>query len=354
MLSIMQGRVQIASNQIVVGTDTHKQTHTYSALSSVGGVLGTETFPATLIGHQKALTWARQFGDIAAFGIECAANYGAGLARFIRDQNIPVVEVNVVDKQARARAGKTDEYDSITAGRLLLSGQCQDEAKQLEGPFLAISVVLNARDSAVRMQTKANNQVKAALVRCADEYRAGFDGLTTLALHKKLANSRPRVTDSQYSVKNTLRLLSARYLFLKDEIKEHDKQLKELVVPLAPQLLECEGIGLVGAATILSVVGSNLTRINGRDGFCRLAGVSPKPVSSGMTDKHRLDRGGNRQLNKVLYTAAMTRSQKKDSATAVYIEKRLSSNKTRKDALRCLKKYIAREVYSVLLKVYEK
>jgi len=119
VLNIMSSKVKIASNQIVVGVDTHKNTHTYSVLNATGGVLGTKTFPATLIGYAKALEWVKQFGPIAAFGIECAANYGAGLARFILSQNILVTEVNIVDKQARARAGKTDEYDSVTAGRPL-------------------------------------------------------------------------------------------------------------------------------------------------------------------------------------------------------------------------------------------
>ena len=358
MKPIVPSHVQVVTQPLpdsTLGVDTHKDTHTYAVLTNAGVKLGVKTFSTTQVGHAAAVSWARTLGNITAAGVECSANYGAGLTRYLQSQSIPVVEVNVVDKQARARAGKTDEYDAVSAARLVLSGRCASPAKELTGLFFDLAVLINARDSAVKAQTQTMNVLKAVLVKSPDEYRQSVvtKSGTSLALVKKLASTRPNLGQEYFIIRTTLKSLAARWLALRDEAMSYEATMLSLMTPVAKELLDYEGIGVVGAGIILSHVGADLSRFSNRDDFCKLAGVSPRPVSSGMTDRYRLDRGGDRQLNKAMYHAAMTRARKPESASAAYIEKRVTQGKTKRDAVRCLKKYIARDIYTILLSVYK-
>lgn len=331
------------------GVDTHKDAHVAAALDPVGRVLGTESFPATAAGYRDLLRWLRGFGQLGKVGVEGTGAWGAGLTRHLRDHDVEVVEVTRPNRQHRRRHGKSDPADAVSAARAVLAGDATGIPKAASGAIESIRVLQIARRSAMKARTQAANQLHSVLVTAPDELRRTFAGLNTTAIVDRA--SRLRVTDATSpaaAAKITLRTLARRWQSLTDEITTLDDHLEDLTATAAPRLVELNGVGTQTAAALLTAAGDNPERLHAEGSYASLCGASPQDANSGKrTGRHRLNRGGDRQANAALYLIVLSRLRW-DPATKAYMARRTAEGKTTKEVIRCLKRYVARQVYKAI------
>lgn len=334
---------------IVVGVDTHKYIHVAVALSALGARLGATTLPVSRAGYQQIIAWARSLGTIAAFGVEGTGSYGAGLARALRDDGHRVLEINRPDRSARRRNGKDDMLDAEAAARAVLSGNSAAEPKAGNSSVEMIRHLKIARDAAVKAKTQAMLTIKAIIVGAPSDLRERLDGIRgRVALVRHLAALRPGpIISTTASAKAVLRATARRWLALHEEIAEHDRELDALVSVTAPQLTAAQGIAKVTAAELLLLAGDNPERIRSEGAFAKLCGACPIPASSGRTTRRRLNRGGNRQANAALHRIVVTR-MRGHKPTIDYVARRMKEGKTKPEIMRCLKRYVAREVFALI------
>jgi len=325
---------------VVVGVDTHKDVHVAAVISRLGELLAHQAFPTTAVGYRQLLAWARSFGIVRRAGVECTGSYGAALSRFLRRENIQVIEVNQPDRAMRRKRGKTDAVDADAAARAVLSGRAVATPKTGEGPAADMRVLRLAKDSAVKARTQAVNQLKAVLVGIDPELRESLSSLSGSALITRCAE----LTCIEDAAIFTLRLLARRIQQLTREVKELTHRIAECVRAHRPELLEVIGVGPDSAAALLIAVGDNPDRLATEASFAALCGVSPVEQSSGKTQRRRLNRGGNRQANAALYRIVITRLRR-DQRTRTYLERRTKQGKSKREIIRCLKRYVAREIY---------
>ena len=336
--------------EVIIGVDTHLDRHVAVAIDGQGVRLGENHVPATTCGYEELERWSRSLGQVRAFGIEGTGSYGAGVTRFLADRSYTVIEVNRPDRSVRYRKGKSDPTDAEMAARGVLSGVADATPKSGEGEVEMIRMLRSARDSAVKARTQAGNQMKALVVTAPAKLRETLDGLTTSALTKRCRNFRPsRLDDPKAAAKYTLRSLACRYRHLSDEVRDLDAEIKRLTRSIAPTLVDAFGVGPTTAATLLVVAGSNSDRLRSEAAFASLCGVNPIPASSGKTNRHRLNRGGDRQANAALYRIVLVRLCH-DPRTQAYMRRRTTEGMSKRDIIRCLKRYVAREVYSAIRK----
>jgi len=337
------------SDLVVVGVDTHKAFHVAAVIDSVGGLLGSTTVPATAAGYAQLVAWARSFGRLERAGVEGTGSYGAGLARHIAERGIAVIEVNRPDKSTRRRRGKTDAIDAESAARAVLSGYAHGTAKSADGPVEMLRMFKLAKDSAMKSRTQAINQLRAVLVNTEPSLRESLSGLGTTRLVQRCARLLPEDGgDALAASKYTLRLLARRIQNLTAEIEDLQREIHRVVTAHRPQLLEGYGLGPDTAATLLITAGDNPDRLRSEASFASLCGVCPVEASSGNTSRRRLSRGGDRRANAAIYRIALSRLRW-DQRTQSYLQRRIAEGKTKREALRCLKRDIARELYPLLL-----
>jgi len=336
--------------EVVLGVDTHRDIHVAAVVTLVGGLADTGSFPATAAGYRQMVTWARSIGVVERAGVECTGSYGAALSRYLQAEGICVIDVNQPDRATRRKRGKTDTVDAESAARGVISGRSDSIAKTGDGLVEAMRVLKLARDSAVNARTKAINQLRAILVGADPQLRESLAGLgpgTLVRACAHLDDSGQDASEVQRTVIYTLRLLANRILELKAESYELHKRIGDLVARHAPQLLERPGVGPDSAAALLIAAGDNPQRLRRESSYAALCGVSPVEASSGNTQRRRLNRGGDRQANAALYRITMSRLRW-DERTRRYLAKRMAEGKTRREAIRCLKRYIAREIFRLL------
>jgi transposase len=316
----------------------------------MGELLDSAAFPATEAGYRRLLGWARQHGQLLRAGVECTGSYGAALARHLRAEGVDVVEVNQPDKAHRRKRGKTDAIDAEAAARAVLSGRASATAKTADGRVEALRVARMARNSAINASTKAINQLKAILVTASPALRESLTGLGPATLIRRCAELPDPPADAtpvEQTVVVTLRILAARVRALKAEAYQLHKHLRALVDEHAPELLSRPGIGPDSAAALLIAAGDNPERLRGEASYAALCGASPVEASSGKTQRRRLSRGGDRQANAALYRIALSRLRW-DARSQQYLQRRIDDGRTRREAIRCLKRYIAREVFALI------
>jgi transposase len=337
--------------EIVVGIDTHKHTHTAVALNALGARLGAMTVPVSRDGYRRIETWARAFGPVRAFGIEGTGSYGAGLSRALREAGHRVLEVNRPDRSARRRHGKDDTLEAEAAARAVLGGQATAEPKSGTSSVEMIRHLKIARDAAVKAKTQAMLTLKAIIVSAPAELREQLEGIRgKLALVRHLTKVRPGpMVSTTASAKAALKAIAGRWLALDEEIEAHDRELEALVSASAPDLRAARGIATATAAEMLPLVGDNPERIRSEGAFAKLCGACPIPASSGRTNRHRLNRGGNRQANAALHRVVVTR-MRFHQPTIDYVGRRTGEGKTKAEIMRCLKRYVAREIFGLLRK----
>ena len=334
--------------QLVIGVDTHQDEHVAVAIDRQGVRLGDQRLSANTLGYGALEQWARSLGEISAFGIEGTGSYGAGLARFLTGRGYTVAEVNRPDRSVRRRKGKSDPTDAESAARAVLAGVADATPKSGEGEVEMIRMLKSTKDSAVKARTQAINQMKAIVVTAPAELREKLDGLSSSALVARCKSFRPgRLDCPTAAAKYALRSLACRYQQLSKEVRDLEGELERLTRSAAPALLSMFGVGADTAATLLVVAGSNPERLHSEAAFASLRGVSPIPASSGRTNRHLLNRGGDRQANAALYRIVLVRLRY-DSRTIAYTDRRIGEGLSKTEIIRCLKRYVARQVFSAL------
>jgi transposase len=333
-----------------LGVDTHSDAHVGVALDGVGRRLGVLAVNNSEAGYAELVRWVLGFGAPVAAGVEGTGSYGAGLSRFLRARGVRVVEVNRTSRQHRRRHGKHDAADAEAAARAVMAGTASGEPKGADGTAESVRALQIARRSAVKARTQAANQLHALLSTTPDELREGLRGIPTKHLAGKAARFRcgARPVDPPAATKFALRSVARRYRALSEEIAELDAQIELLVREAAPELVALEGVGPDTAATLLVAAGDNPERLKSEAAFAHLCGTAPVRASSGKVVRHRLNPGGNRDANRALHVVALNRLRR-DPRTQEYVSRRSSEGKSKKEAMRCLKRYIARETYRALL-----
>ena len=333
---------------ITGGVDTHSEVHVAAALDPVGGLLGTREFPATAAGYASLLGWLGKFGDVALVGVEGTGSYGAGLARYLAARGVRVVEVDRADRQDRRRKGKSDPLDAVSAARAAQSGRASGEPKGRDGAVEAIRALMVAKRSARNERTQAINQARALNLTGPDDLRARYARKRAAALAEAIAALRPRPGDAAgYAVRTALRELGRRVEFLDAQIERLDDLIVPLVAVRAAGLLSLYGIGPDTAAMLLIAAGDHPGRLRSEAAWAHMCAVAPIPASSGKTRRHRLNRGGNREASHALWRIVITRMSA-HPATRAYVKRRTAEGLSKKDIIRCLKRYVAREVYPYL------
>ncbi len=338
--------------EVIVGVDTHKHVHAAVAIDALGTRRGSTTVPVSAEGYRALEAWARSFGPVRAFGVEGTGSYGAGLSRFLRERGHAVLEVDRPSRRVRHRKGKSDPLDAEAAARAVLGGQAVGLPKSGTGAAEMIRHLKAARDTAVKARTQAMLTLKALIVGAPSALRERLErlgGRTALVRH--LAALRPGSIDStEASAKAGLRALARRWLALDEEIGTHDAHLERLTRLSAPELVEAHGMGAGTAAEMLLLVGDNPERIRSEGAFAKLCGACPIPASSGKTSRHRLNRGGDRRANAALHRVVVVR-MRRHTPTLDYVRRRRAEGKSTREIIRCLKRFVAREIYGYLCRL---
>ena len=332
-------------DRITAGVDTHLDVHVVAALNAIGGLVGIESFPTTAVGYRALLGWLRGFGEVVKIGVEGTGSYGAGLTRFLLSEGVDVVEVDRPNRQVRRRRGKSDPQDAVNAARAALSGEADGLPKTRNGAVEAIRTLRLVRSSARKERTRALNQMRSIVSTAPEQLRAELRDLTIHRLVERAAAYRPaNGNDVVGATKFALRLLARRVRALDVEIAELDAQLTPLVTATAPELLAQPGVGIDSAGALLVAAGDNPQRLRSEASFAHLCGVSPIDASSGKQLRHRVNIGGDRQANAALWRIVLVRLSH-DPTTRAYLQRRVKDGLTKKEAIRCLKRYIARDLY---------
>jgi transposase len=334
--------------ELVIGVDTHKDTHTAAMVAAATGAVVTQaTVPATPAGDQQLLQLAGRHPGQRVWAIESTGGYGAGLTRFLAAHQEQVVELDRPKRTARRHGAKSDPLDATRAAREALS---RDQLAQprAAGHRAALSVRLTARRSAVQAATDAQRQLHALVVAAPDTLRGRLRGLTTPRLVSTCARFQLRANlDSETAATiASLRALARRIQLLNAEIADHSRAITILVRAWRPDLLGRCGVGPIVAATVLCAW-SHAGRCRTDAAFAMLGGAAPIPASSGQTVRVRLNRSGDRQLNQALHLVVLTRLRY-DPATRAYAQRRRAEGKTNREIRRCLARYVARQLYRLL------
>jgi transposase len=337
------------STEIIVGVDTHAEQHTAAAVNALGQIVATIEIPTTRRGFKNLVCWARRLGRFERAGVEGCGAYGAGLARYLIEAGIEVVEVDRPNRQRRRRRGKSDLTDAESAARAVLAGDASTVPKDTTGRVETVRILHLTRRSAVKAKTQAGNQMKDIILTAPEHIRSQLRGKTTRQRVRICATWRPGpVTDPAAAARQCLRDLARRWIALHEEIKQLEADLTQLLTALVPTLLAQNGVGIDVAAKLVIAAGENPERLRTEAAFSALCGSSPVEASSGKHSSHRLSRGGNRQANNALHTVAMHRSRNCDE-TKTYIAKRRSDGKTDRAIRRCLKRALARRFHRIIL-----
>ncbi len=332
------------------GVDCHADVHHAAALDDTGRRLGDRAFPTTELGYRQLLAWLRGFGPVAVVGVESTGSYGAALTRYLLGAGVRVVEINQPHAHLRRRRGKTDAVDAEAAARKVLSGESTVIPKDTSGVVEAIRQLRLARQSAVKARATALRQLGDIIVTAPARLREQLSRKTLrgqASLCVRLRPDRRRLADPVQAAKLALRTLAVRMRTLDAEIAHLDEHLELLVRAVAPRTLGLLGIGPNHAGQLLVTAGQNITRLRGESAFAHLCAVDPIPASSGKTSRHRLNPGGDRDANAALHLIAVVRMRYCER-TKTYAARRTAEGLAKREIVRCVKRYIAREVYRTL------
>lgn len=351
----MPKRARKRTRVVIGGVDTHGRTHHAAVIDQQGRLLGDREFAATSGGYRQLLSWLGRHGQLDAVGVEGTGSYGAGLTRLLLDRGVKVFEADRPDRRTRRQRGKSDPIDAEAAARAVLAGTATAPAKRRDGIVEAIRALRAVRGGAIKARTAAINQLKGLLVTAPASLREALDALPTTALVATCAQLCPDETalaEPVQGVKAALRAVAQRVQQLDQEISRADQRLATLVGRAAPRLLKLHAIGVDHAGQLLTTAGDNPERLRGEAAFAHLCGTAPIPASSGTTHRHRLHRGGDRDANRALHLAVVVR-MRWCPRTRGYAERRTKQGRSKPEIMRCVKRYLAREVYHALVADFE-
>lgn len=339
----------VSGRHVTGGVDTHGDFHVAGLVESgTSRQIADATFPAKMSGYEALLAWMNEHGHVDEVGVESTGSYGAGLTRFLCDAGVRVIEVDRPDRKTRHFDGKTDTIDAYAAARAVVSGQADGLPKSRDGLAEAIRPIEVVCHAASKDRTRAINQFKALLITAPAAVRERMKRETfrrQLELARRFRTNQPDPVEA--NVRVALKQLARRIEFLDQQISELEQQLTALCAEANQALLGAFGVGPHNAAQLLAAVGDNPERIRDEAAFAKLCGVCPMPASSGKTNRHRLNRGGDRRANNALYTIVVVR-MRYDTRTRDYVQRRTEQGKTPPEIIRCLKRYVAREIYQLL------
>ncbi|MEA2900805.1 MAG: transposase [Actinomycetota bacterium] len=337
------------ADKITAGVDTHLDVHVAAALNAVGGLLGVESFPADGAGYRRLLSWLQSFGAVVLVGVEGTGSYGAGLTRHLQAKGVAVVEVDRPNRQGAPTGRQVGPPRRHRGGPSGAVGTAKGSPKTRNGSVEAIRVLRVARSSARKDRVRALNELRSLISTAPEELRAELRGLSIFKLVNKAAGLRPNGrTDVTNATKLAMRSLARRVRDIDAEVAEIDAVLGPLVAETAPDLITLNGVGTDTAGALLVAAGDNPDRLRNEATFARLCGVAPLDASSGKQQRHRLNRGGDRQANAALWRIVLVRLRW-DPKTKAYLERRCKEGLTKPEAIRCLKRYVAREVFYYLV-----
>lgn len=335
----------------VVGVDTHAATHTFAIVESPNSrVLDQGTFPANAAGLSRAIVWIGRTtsGDLddVLVAIEGTGSYGARLTHQLTEDGYRVIEAPRPNR--RGAKAKTDALDALAAAKSTMGMEATELVEPRAGEHRgALQILGTARTQMTKERTKCINAL-TALLRGHDLDIDARKKLTITQI-RTVATWRSRTESLTNKVARTeAKRLAIRIIGLKDDLAANQKSIDEIVTDQAPELLEEVGIGPVVAATILTAW-SHPGRVRSEAALASLAGTCPIPASSGNTSRHRLNRGGDRRLNSAIHTIVLTRMAHHEE-TRAYVERRTAEGKTKREIMRCLKRYITRQIYRTLTK----
>lgn len=338
--------------QVFGGVDTHTDTHHAAALDHLGRVLGDAEFRTDPGGCTQLRQWLTAFGPVTAVGVEGTGSYGKQLAALLRHHDIRVAEINRPDRRTRRRKGKSDVIDAINAARAAQAGDGTATPKTADGPVESIRALRIVRSGAVKARTATLNELTNLITTAPAALRETLRdtrGTARLRACHALEPDLTRLADPTHGNMLALRAAAERITSLSQHIAQLDKHLDRLVAATAPTLIALLGFGTDTAGQLLVTAGDNPGRLRSEGSLAKLCGVAPLEASSGRTDKHRLNRGGDRQANRALHVAAVTRLRY-CPRTRAYLQRRTAEGLSKRDILRCLKRYILREAYTAIIK----
>jgi transposase len=353
------GPAPTTSIAVIGGVDTHKNTHYAAAVDEHGRFLGHREFPANDRGYEDLLGWVQGHGEVRAIGVDSTGSFGAALSRFLTTRSVRVVEVNRPNRLARHMDGKSDRLDAEQIARAVLGRTSTATPKAKSGMVEVIRTLRVTRSSAVKTRTNAFNTLWGVMIGAPSPLRDELVVLSKKTLVNRCLQLRPESDDLLRlaadpdrlllaGAKTALRDLARRWKALDEEVKTLNKQIEALVRAAAPKLVELHGVGVEIAGQFLVTAGDNVERIRNEAAFAKLCGVAPQPASSGRTSgRHRLSRGGDRAANSALYIVTIVR-MRRHQPTRDYIERRTADGLSKREIIRCLKRYIAREIYANL------
>ncbi|HDJ1438105.1 TPA: IS110 family transposase [Serratia rubidaea] len=341
---------------VVGGVDTHKDIHVAAVVDEHDRIMGSASFTTTRSGYQKMLEWMNSFGVVSRVGVECTGTYGADLVRYLQKMKIEVLEVTAPDKMERRKRGKSDTIDAESAAHAAFSLIRTVTPKTRNGMIESLRVLKTCRKSAITARKIALQMIQTNIVSAPDKLREQLRTMTRMRLIRTLAtwktdSRKYRNIEDAYLI--ALKSLAKRYLELHYEITDLNNIIISIVDEVAPELIKQRGIGYESATQFLITAGDNPIRLTSEAGFAALCGASPVPVSSGKTNRYRLNRGGDRAANSALHIVALTRLRT-DERTREYVTKKITEGHTKLEAIRCIKRYISREVYKLICHQYYK
>lgn len=336
--------------EVVLGVDTHLETHTAVLVDLVGRQVDAQSFPSTRRGHDALIEWARLRGSIRRAGVEGTGSYGVALTRRLVLEGIEVFEVTRPKRRKARHRGKNDLQDALAAAISALADSSELSApKTRDGIVEAIRVLRIARASAVKSRTQTVLQLRNLLLTAPEDLR---DDLRELPIKQLVGHCarwhRRGPSTALAATRQAMRSLARRHRDLDTEIDQLDTDILTLIQQAAPRLLAQPGIGPETAARLLIVAGDNPQRLRSDAALAALCGASPVEASSGQTIRYRLNRGGDRQGNNALWTIANNRMIH-DPETRDYVARRTAEGKTSKEIRRCLMRALARRLYPLLL-----
>jgi transposase len=335
---------------VIGGVDCHSRTHHAVVLDYRGRQLGDAEFPATAVGYRALHRWMASFGEIQAVGAESTSAYGAALTRWLTSNGVRVLEVNQPHKHLRSRKGKSDPIDAEAAARRVLAGEVRVIPKDTTGVVESIRQLRVAREGALKARSAALCQLGDLLVTAPPELRESLTRKTLKGQARLCAKLRPdvrRLSQPLQAAKFALRSLARRVADLDEEIDQLDQELRTLVRQAAPRTTELLGVGIQHAGQLLVTAGENIERLRSEAAFAHLCAAAPISASSGLTQRHRLNPGGDRSANRTLHMIAVVRLRYCER-TRAYAVRRTREGLSKREVIRCLKRYIARELYHSL------
>lgn len=338
--------------RVAIGADARKEIHVAAAVDWRGALVDERRFAATRQGCRQLESRPRPLGDVLRAGVECPGPYGGGLAGHLAKNGFAALEAASPDRAVRRRRGKDGFIDAGMAAEAASSGVRTVAPKSRDGMVEALRTPQKTRPAAVAARRAALQTMRARVVSAPEEPRDRLRGMTRMRLIRRLSAARPDSADFKSPVGaagTSLRRLAKRYVDLDDEVSGLDETTEAVLADAAPPLVECGCVGSQSAARLMVAVGDDPERLRSEAAFAMLCGVAPIPVSSGMTCRHRLNGGGDRQANSAIRVIAIGRPRT-DERTRDYVARKTAEGHTEMEAVRCLKRYIARETYYVIKK----